>query len=382
MISEEPPERPKRGRLAVLFGVGFVVLGMLLAFMEKAVYQLEAFGSASYGYHKFRKPWFFSSIAFVGMSLSVLVYIVFTNTSRERYPPISQVSASVYLEFAVPAVFDLFQGIMSSITTIYVGVSVDYMMRGGTILGLAMILSLKLNETFKPTEWLGMGIVTFSLMLVGASSIINAGHSSTVLLSPGWTSLVIVLKCVSQIAYAIKLSYEQYFTHNRKFHPVLVVGLEGSWSAYMILCLCMPIVNAMPGDEGNGVHEDIIDTFTMISNNPTILAVCLCAVVTYMVYNICSVMLTELTSAVVRSMVESFRTCLIWVSQLALFYTIRRRPQFADLHGIGEEWNSGSWLQLAGYILMTLGLLHFRGDPKWPCLRDPVRDTYVPLQSN
>ena len=50
MISEEPPERPKRGRLAVLFGVGFVVLGMLLAFMEKAVYQLEAFGSASFGF--------------------------------------------------------------------------------------------------------------------------------------------------------------------------------------------------------------------------------------------------------------------------------------------------------------------------------------------
>ena len=364
-------EGPKRRRLAVVFGSGFVVLGMLLAFMERSVYQLEAFGSPPYGYHKFRKPWFFSTMAFLGMSMSIFVYLVLMKIDPVSHPPLSSVTASVYLEFAVPALFDLFQGIMSSITTIFIGVSVDYMMRGGTILGLALILSFKLGERFTPTEWLGMAIVTVSLILVGASSIINAGHSTTVLLNRGWTALIIALKCVSQIAYAIKLSYEHYFTHNRKFHPVLVVALEGSWSLYMISCVCMPIANTMPTDEGNGVHEDIIDTFRMLNSNTVILVVCICAVVTYMIYNICSVMLTELTSAVVRSMVESFRTCLIWVSQLALGYATRNQ-----FHGLGEEWNRGSWLQLIGYLFMTFGILQFRGYPRWPCFR---RDGYVQL---
>ncbi|OHT02414.1 hypothetical protein TRFO_30475 [Tritrichomonas foetus] len=348
-----------------IYGTGFLLLGILLAITEKSIYQFEAYGSPEYGIHKFHKPWFYTSAIFVGMSLAIVVYVLLSIINSKQFPPIiSIVKPSQYLEFIIPGFFDLIQTFMSNITIIFVGVSVDYMMRGGTILGVALILNFKFKQEFKKHEWIGMGIVALSMCLVGLSSIINAGKSSTVLLSRKWTTAIIILKAISQIAYAVKLAYEQYFSQNCGYSPVLVVGLEGSWSLFFICGVVFPVISALPGPEGNGIHEDMYDTVSMLKSNKIIMIILMGAVFGYCLYNICSVMLIQYTSAAVRTMVESFRTLLIWLLELILFYAMKSNPSFENMKDIGEEWNTGSWIQLTGFICMTFGLLQFGGYPK------------------
>jgi hypothetical protein len=79
------------------------------------------------------------------------------------------------------------------------------------------------------------------------------------------------------------------------------------------------------------------------------------------VYSVSSVALTQATSAVVRTLIESFRTFLIWVIQLALFYILADSPTLARHKGIGEEWSTGSYLQLVGYCILIVGLMTYRG---------------------
>lgn len=292
-----------------------------------------------------------------GVSLSLPFHFIFSRSGPSSRIPL--------LAFFLQGFFGYFQGMMSSITSALIGVSIDYMMRSATLIGVSLIARFYFNRRFHNHEWTGMAIVALSLVLVGLSSVVSAGNSVTIHVSRPLAVLILILKAFSQAAYSVKLSLEQYFTQQKKMPALAVAGFESFWGFVIGACIVLPIVNFAPGIEGHGLHEDMRDTFAQLRNNPGIAVMIVVAFTCEFVYSVASVALTEATSAVVRTLVESFRTFLIWLVQLGLFYGLQRVKGWEKYRTIGEEWSVGSWIQLVGYGILIVGLLTYRGMLNW-----------------
>ena len=352
--------KPK-ARGAVVPALFFVVLGILNALNEKLLYEQESQGLDVYGVHKFVKPFFFSTVLSSGCVFSLLTYFVFSWMGREGYQTAESSEKFRIWEFALPGFFGLFQSAMSSVTIAVLGVSIDYMMRSATLVGVALIARFWFGQQFHTYESVGVVLVVVSLILVGIASVMNAGNSSTVLVSKGWAVVVLVLKTISQLSYSVKLSVEQFFTQQKRIHPAFVTGCESAWGFGIAVCLMLPIAHFMPGQEGNGVHEDLLDTIEQLRHNSMIIILIMTSLCIESIYQVSSVALTSASSAIVRTLVESFRNFLIWVVQLCLFYGLAQSETLGKYKGLGEEWSKGSWIQLFGYVVLIIGLLTYGG---------------------
>lgn len=351
----------------------FLLFGIANAVVLKLAFVTEAEGLEQYGLHSFQKPWFLTTICFISMALVALPWygcLLRWSKNRDSDPrlkPWSSISFKEYCEFAIPAFSDSFEGIVSAVCIVFVGVSIDSMMKSGTLVGVSLIAKFIFHQSKPAYQWASIVLVVIALTMVGAAGIINADSSTTIRTSKIWVAVIIVLKFISQVGYSVKISYEEYFTQRKTYHPILVVGMTGLWSTIMCGGILMPIAQFMPGEEGNGIHEDTLDTFAQIGNSTLVLVIVIISFFLGFSYNIASVSLIGATSAIVRTLMEAFRTFLIWMIQFMIFYGFRTSKELYLYRLVGEEWGLGSYVQLAGFVLMTFALLAYNGFPKYPC---------------
>lgn len=170
------------------------------------------------------------------MALVVPIYaIMCINDYKKKLNKLIQLTDLIFkdfAEFAIPAMSDVFENIVSAVCVVFVGVSIDSMMKSGTLVGVSLIS----RWVFK---WVSIEFVVVAMILVVASGIINSGSSISITTSKGWFALIVALKFISQVGYAVRISYEEYFARVKHYHPIMICGLEGCWSTFIsafILC--------------------------------------------------------------------------------------------------------------------------------------------------
>jgi hypothetical protein len=127
----------------------------------------------------------------------------------------------------------------------------------------------------------------------------------------------------------------------------------------MMLGIMLPIVQHLPGKDGNGIHEDSIDTWHMITHSSIIAKILVMDMFALLAYNISGMCVTGHLGAVFRTVLETTRTLFVWLVDLILFYT----P--LGMGKLGESWTSGSWIQAAGFGILVAGtVIYGRGDEK------------------
>ena len=100
-----------------------------------------------------------------------------------------------------------------------------------------------------------------------------------------------------------------------------MVGLEGmfGFTYYLIL---LPIFQQVPCDNQNLCVppniEDSMQAFRDMKKFPFIMAMAVCTVFTIAFFNVLGVSITKYASAAQRATVDSSRTLLIWVFQMAM----------------------------------------------------------------
>ena len=350
----------------LLFGIGNAVTMKLCFIFEQP-------GLPEYGTdpRQFQKPWWISFITVIGMALATPIYIYLCYKDKKNgtnaLRPISDLSFKEIMEFLVPAMADLIEGIVSAVCVVFVGVSIDSMMKSGTLVGVSLISRFVFKVHFATFKWFFISWVVISLAMVGASGIISADDSETIKGDAGVVTIIIILKFFSQVGYALKISYEEYFVQKKHYHPIMICGIEGLWETFVCGFICLPIVYYLPGEEGNGIREDTLDTFAMLKNNYQPLVMTIVIILLGLTYNCVSTTLIGRTSAVIRTLMEAFRTFLIWMVQFMLFYSLRTNPATEKYAYAGEEWSTGSFIQLAGFVIMTWSLLGYNKLPQYPC---------------
>lgn len=370
-MKEPVPEQPKYTTWQKTWPLLlFLILGICNVLSMKFCYIIEAQGLEKYGVHSFQKPWFITMMTFFGQSIATFLYMILKIDKLHKLTDFIKITDLTFLnfcEFAIPAIADVFEGIISAITIVYIGASIDSMLKSCTLIGVSLISRFFFKKYFMLYQWTGIFLVIGALILVGAAGIINASLSSTIKASSGVAALIIILKLISQFGYSIKISYEEYFSQVKKYHPIMISGLEGCWCTIISAFICMPIAQHMPGTEGNGIHEDTIDTFEMTKNSTALSILVVIIFLLGFIYSIASITLIQRTSAVRRTLWEAFRTFLIWIIQFIIYYSFKTNKDLYPYRMAGEDWVNGSYLKLIGFIILIFGLCCFHKLPKYPC---------------
>ena len=65
---------------------------------------------------------------------------------------------------------------------------------------------------------------------------------------------------LGQAVQAAQITFEDYFMADLAIAPLKIVGWEGVIGLLAMLAIMLPTVYFLPGVDGEGVHEDTIDS--------------------------------------------------------------------------------------------------------------------------
>uniref|UniRef100_A0A7S3QMG5 EamA domain-containing protein n=1 Tax=Dunaliella tertiolecta TaxID=3047 RepID=A0A7S3QMG5_DUNTE len=346
-----------------------LLFGTITSLISKTAYELESTGEG--GQKKFfHKPWAMTSLMFMGMTfcLPLAYYLESIEKKRraltqEEVPLLStevpkrNSELKECLMLAIPTFFDLLATILMNIGLLYVTASVYQMMRGAEMLFAALFSVVFLGRTLNRFHLLGILCCMTGVSLVGTSSYLSGEGSATQVITPEQNLLGIGLIVLSQAIQAAQLTFEDFFMADLNVPPMKIVGFEGLFGVIGTLGIMAPIAYFLPGEEGEGIHEDIKDTAVMISNSRALQLILGLDMFALLAYNMAGMMVTGSLGAVFRTVLETTRTLFVWLVSLGLFYLPLGVGQ------LGESWTKYSWMQAAGFAVLVCGtLVYNKGD--------------------
>lgn len=350
---------------------GMLIFGTATVVTQKFLFEQKANGIPKYGYHEFRKPWFQTDTMFMGMTLSLFAYLILGRKDSNEVnavgdshqPQKTGPKWKLYFYSALPAICDLSATGLMNIQLLYIQASVWQMLRGSMVIFSSIFCAFILKRPHFPYMWWAILGVVVALAIVGCSSVCATGAGKEGV-SQGKTIMAIFLTICAQLIQATQLVIEDYILHDLETHPLQLVGLKGFWGFVFCSSIVLPIVQFVHSTEGNGIHEDIVDTFHMMGDSPILLVFVILYIFFILFYNIGGMLVINVFSAVHRTILEGLRTLCIWAVQLIIYYSTKDA-------NIGEQWNRWSFMQLSGFFLLFTSTLLYNKIIRLPCFYYP-----------
>lgn len=278
----------------------------------------------------------------------------------------------------LPCAADFLASIMQNVGLILTYASVYQMLRGATMIWMALLSFVWLRRRFTRVELWGMGSVVLGLTLVGLSSVLTANAPRGAARSPLVGNVLIML---AQVLHAYQGVCEERLLRLYKVPPLMMVGMEGLYGIGLSLSL-LTLLQLWPmaswGDQLHHIQEvlwrgsdkveqatytnvtwltmsttakqtavpydDVIQAFDQMRQSGT----CLLAVAIYIsaafLYNACQLTIIKHLSAVATVMLGSLRNITVWGACLLI-------PSVFD-----EHFNM---VQFIGFIFLVFGNVLF-----------------------
>jgi len=260
---------------------------------------------------------------------------------------------------AIPTFFDIVATVLMNVGYLSVTASVYQMLRGAEMLFAALFAVVFLKRSLNKYHYSGIACCITGIMLVGTSSLMSGEGSATHAVDPAQILFGMTLVVASQAVQAAQITFEDFFMADMAIHPLKIVGYEGLFGTVAMAFFLLPLVQRLPGTDGQGIHEDSHDTWHMIRNTPTIFHMLMLQSAACLLYNVSGMCVTGHLGAVFRTVLETTRTLFVWLIDLLLFYT----P--LGMGKLGESWSKYSWIQAAGFVVLVAGtVVYGRGDEK------------------
>jgi len=338
---------------------GILISGTAVVIFQKILFDQQGFGLESYGYHSFSKPWFQTYLMLFCMIFALFLHKLFKTENNNEDPfADKEKRKKVFRLTGYIGVLYLSATTLMNIGLQKIQASVWQMLRGSLVLFSSIFSAFILKRPHYSFMWWSVMIIFIGLSVVGIAAIISTGVGKEGV-SKSTVIIAILITAGAQILQVIQIILEDYLMHDIGLSCVQLVGLEGVWGFLFSVFIFIPMnmFNATPQNEGDGIHENIIDTLLMISKSSSLKILILFYSILTFLTNVTGTLATEITSAVVRTIVEGFRTMGIWMVQLTLHYTLRNTDYGKKHPSIGEEWSVFSWMQLSGFLLLFTGML-------------------------
>jgi hypothetical protein len=382
-----PTDVPRWQRLIAVPGMLF--FGTCTVVIQKFLFEQQGTGRDKYGVHKFKKPWFQTNSMFIGMLLALDVYEIqrlFKRNTDHNKSELLQATLTdtgptdtkpsqhwkMYIYVAGPAVCDLLATSLSNIGLLFIEASVWQMLRGSMVLFSSIFCAFILKREHHQYMWWSVLLIVIALTIVGLAAVFSTGLGKAGV-STGQVVIAIVLVVGAQVIQASQIVVEDFLLHDMTASPILIVGLEGLWGTIVTIIVFLPMTQFIGGQEGNGIHEDTLDTFLMLGHDPVLLVFVIFYVLVILAYNVTGMFVTNITSAVVRTILEALRTLCIWLVQLIMHYASVGTTWGNHHPDIGEEWTVWSYMQAVGFVLLFTGMLLYNRILEMPFFKYPVK---------
>ena len=263
-----------------------------------------------------------------------------------------------YLKPIIPAFFNLLNSCMRWTSLLFVAASIAEMLISGMELVLSVLASRCVRgRRITCVRWIGVAIVTVGIILVGIFDTRNAniasqgddsantdGQESTVMRDQVIGILLILGQSIMSVLQDIT---EEVFMQEAAFPPALLVGMEGLFGLIIALILYFPLAPLF-GEKPSAVLEDL-------QSNGKIVGLSIGWALLVTVTGVFNIAATGVTSSMTRNVWKNFRTALIWIVSLIIFYATGN-PE------LGEEWFvPGSFYILIGFTVMLGGIYVYYG---------------------
>ncbi|PSC71303.1 Drug Metabolite Transporter (DMT) Superfamily [Micractinium conductrix] len=265
----------------------------------------------------------------------------------------------------IPTAFDLVASMLLAVGLLFVSASAFQMVRGSEVAFAALLSAACLGRRLNRLHIGGIAACMAGIGLVGAASMLDgpgadappgrvaAGDPSGGASSAKATLLGLALVIAAEAVQAAQVVAEDAFMHGSLgLSPMTVVGFEGVFGSLLMAAL-LPVVQRLPGREGGGLHEDSIDTLAQLQGSPEIRAAVWAYMGGVLLYNVSGMLVTDGLGATTRTVLESFKTLLLWVLNLLAWYA--GGPE----RKLGEPWTAHSWLQALGFAVLVAGTLAY-----------------------
>ena len=245
------------------------------------------------------------------------------------------------LLFIPAAILHLTSRVLCFLGLILTSASSFQMLSISNLIFTCLLSKIFLHKSLPWYKWFGICVITIGVVITGLGDMLleNQDDSSSES-NPVLGDIFIV---VSMMIQACQMTYEEKFVKKYKIRPMKALGLEGSFSLLILTILLVifyfipPYFNILHGER----MEDALDGFVQLGNNPLLLAsfvgTCLALCCTL----IAGITITSKLSAVHRIVMDTARSVFIWAISLAL------------------GWQSFMWLQILGFLVMTVGVFIF-----------------------
>lgn len=251
-----------------------------------------------------------------------------------------------YFKPIIPAVFNLANATLRWASFIYVPASVAEMLIAGSELILSVIAARIVRKRLVSyNRWMGVGIVTVGLMLIGCAHLFFDSHddgedsdSATATRHHTIGNLLILGQSLMSVSQDIT---EEIFLQEAEFPATLLLGTEGIIGlvlGFLIYLVAAPFVQ----DGG-----DLTNFEALPPTNS-----CIGLTLWFTMTGILNILTTEATSSMTRNVWKNSRTLLVWILGLLIYYLYNTE--------LGEGWQTPeSYVIFLGYSVMVGGIVAY-----------------------
>ena len=219
-----------------------------------------------------------------------------------------------------------------------------------------------------------MAVIAVAVVLVGLSSSVGAESEGGDTAGVSDAVFGVAMTMLGTFVQSVQYTYEEkVMSGDISAPPWLLIGVEGLTGTVLCTFVLYPLAWLCPGPD-HGHFEDPYNTYVKLANSPTACYLALTFCVLVFVLNSFSVLVTYMMSSVWHAILDNFRPITIWVVELLLFYSFTS-GQF------GEAWTDGSWLQLAGMVILLFGTAVYNGSVRVPGVASDELMTTAPKMS-
>ncbi|EER03195.1 conserved hypothetical protein [Perkinsus marinus ATCC 50983] len=269
------------GVIGVYIG-SMLMFGALNTLIGKIQFQTSSVGIDGEK-HLFAKPWFNTFSMFMGMSLSIVAYLISVYIKRRRTNekidqeepllepirrPDTNHKVKRYLMIGLPAALDLTATVMCFVGLLYNPASVWQMLRGAEIIFCAILSVFFLGRRLQAHHWVAVGLCFIAILIVGFANLMSSQNSTPAGGDPTMMLIGMVMIVAGQIVQAGQVVCEERLMKEWTVSPLQLVGLEGIWGCFFMCIIVFPILQRIPGED-RGSMENTIDTLKMLQNNYT-----------------------------------------------------------------------------------------------------------------
>lgn len=229
------------------------------------------------------------------------------------------------LWFVLPSACDLVATTLLNLGLIYTTPSI-YQMVKGSIVGFSAIFSfLFLSRRFLHREWFAIFSILLGTIVIVWSILNEKSYQGPVLL------------ILAQLLLATQFVLEEYLMDRYRLDPIKSMSIESVFSA--LLLTGGVVICGFFGQDKLDVIKGLKDLFedSVLWQTSLLLLFMVAA------FNFFGLAVSTIVGIPGRSVIDSLRTMITWM--IAIYY----------------GWDSFSWLELVGFVILVLGVFIFNG---------------------